>query len=54
MLGSCKSFFDPCGPAHGSGRFGHHGRGNSCPYHPLAMPYGRGYNTCCYDSYLNN
>jgi hypothetical protein len=64
MFGSCKSFFDPCGPlpcnggGHGHGKFGTHrfGRGGlgDCPRHPYAAPYGTGYNGCVYDSYLNH
>lgn len=56
MFGSCRSFFDPCGPVpcngggHGTHRFGKGG----CPSAPYAAPYGTGYNTCCYDSYLNH
>lgn len=43
-FGSCKSFFDPCGPTCG-GRG--HGRGSlfgdRCPTYPLAQPYGTGW-----------
>lgn len=63
FFGSCKSFFDPCGPTvggHGGG-FGH-GRGcggglfgGHCPGAPIL---GRGpagpFNPCVYDSYANH
>ena len=54
MFGSCKSFFDPCGPKAGKGHGGlFHNRANCAP-HPFATPYGMGYNGCVYDSYLNH
>jgi hypothetical protein len=52
IFGSCKSFFDPCGPQPcGTGRFFNK---QKCPPHPFASPYGTGYNGCNYDSYLNH
>ena len=61
IFGSCKSFFDPCGPlpagGHGGGcgHCGGHGRfGRNCPILAPNPPYGTGYNGCCYDSYLNH
>jgi hypothetical protein len=58
IWGSCKSFFDPCGPK-GCGGGGLCGGGlfrnrQNCAAHPMAVPYGTGYNGCCYDSYLNH
>jgi hypothetical protein len=52
MFGSCKSFFDPCGPGLGGG----HGRGHGsrCGTFPFGTPYGHGYNGCVYDTYLNH
>jgi hypothetical protein len=54
IFGSCKSFFDPCGPlpCNGHGKSGLF-RG-SCPTHPYAQPYGTGFNPCVYDSYHNH
>jgi hypothetical protein len=66
MFGSCKSFFDPCGPqpcggGFGTGRFrGGHKCGGGlcgggrCPDHPFGTPYGTGHNGCKYDSWLNH
>ena len=61
MFGSCKSFFDPCGPrpCGGFGRGHGHGRcgglfGAYCPDTPYGTPYGRGHNGCVYDSWLNH
>jgi hypothetical protein len=61
MFGSCKSFFDPCGPqpcdGFGGGRFrgGHGGLcgGNRCPAPPFGTPYGIPHSHCRYDSWLN-
>lgn len=50
MYGSCKSFFDPCGPL--PLEFGRHKQ--KCPLHPYATPYGTPYNGCCVDTYLNH
>lgn len=55
IFGTCKSFFDPCGPipcgANGSrlgGRFsGKH------MIHPFGSPYNVGCTGCSYDSFLN-
>ncbi|MBA4062222.1 MAG: hypothetical protein C0501_00685 [Isosphaera sp.] len=54
IFGSCKSFFDPCGPlpCEGHGKFGLFR--NPCPTHPYARPYGTGFNTCQYDTYHNH
>lgn len=64
VFGSCKNFFNPCGPkpcgscAGGCGAGGcgggcgglfHH-----CPTFPLGKPYGSPHNGCCYDSYANH
>lgn len=51
MFGSCKSFFNPCGPG---GIGGGHGLGGRCGRLPYGTPYGTGFNTCNYDSYLNH
>jgi len=61
MFGSCKSFFDPCGPSgNGHGRHGgrcgggfggHHDR---CGNWSFGAPYGHGCNPCIYDSFLNH
>lgn len=55
MFGSCKKFFDPCGPV-GNGCGNGHGRGHGprCGVHPFGKPYSNGYNGCNYDSYLNH
>lgn len=51
VFGSCKSFFDPCGP----GSLGGGKCGGKCGGAPI---YGHGprvgYNPCVYDSYLNH
>jgi hypothetical protein len=59
IFGSCKSFFDPCGPKHGGGWGGGHGRiggghGSRCGIAPFGTPYGTGQNMCHYDSFLNH
>jgi hypothetical protein len=49
-FGSCKGFFNPCGPTCGYGSLFHH-----CPQLPLNPPYGTGW--FCprqYDSYANH
>lgn len=49
-FGSCKNFFNPCGPTWGSGLFG-----NKCPKTPFAAPFGEGWH--CprqYDSFTNH
>ncbi len=51
FFGSCKSFFSPCGPVPCQGCGGHLGK---CGAFPYGRPYANGYNTCCYDSYLNH
>jgi len=61
MFGSCKSFFEPCGPGgNGHGRHGggcggglggHHDR---CGFWSFGSPYGHGCNPCIYDSFLNH
>jgi hypothetical protein len=58
IFGSCKGFFNPCGPVCGYGGLGHggglFGRG-CCPTVPFNPPYGTGW--CCprqYDSYANH
>ncbi len=57
-LGSCKSFFNPCGPVPcniwGNPSACRGGGCQHCGVHPYAKPYGTGYNTCVYDSYLNH
>jgi hypothetical protein len=64
MFGSCKSYFDPCGPqpcgGSGTGRFrgGHKCggglfHGGNCPDHPFGTPYGIPHSHCKYDSWLN-
>jgi hypothetical protein len=59
VFGSCRSFFDPCGPRPLNCGLGHGfgvgcGRGGCC-FTPV---YGTGscgpFNTCLYDSYLNH
>jgi hypothetical protein len=52
MFGSCKSFFNPCGPLPLGGLRG--GHGGKCPTTPFGTPYGVGYNACIYDTYLNH
>ncbi len=56
MFGSCKSFFEPCGPTPCNG--GHCGKARfgckACGIHPFGQPYGTVYNGCGYDSYLNH
>lgn len=57
MFGSCKSFFNPCGPIPCNGIGGGSGSGGGCKHcgvFPYGKPYGTGYNTCSYDSYLNH
>ena len=59
ILGSCRSFFNPCGPIPCNGLaahpFGHGCNGcNKCPAYPYGQPYGHGYNTCVYDTYMNH
>jgi hypothetical protein len=61
MFGSCKSFFNPCGPGgnghgHGFGRGGHGGGGihGRCGGWTFATPYGTGFNHCVYDTFLNH
>ena len=58
MFGSCKSFFNACGPLSGGhggkGGHGHGGRGGHCGTLPLGTPYGTGANMCHYDSFLNH
>jgi hypothetical protein len=58
-FGSCKGFFNPCGPVCGYDGLGGHGhlfgRGGCCPTLPFNAPYGTGW--CCprqYDSYANH
>ncbi len=65
IFGSCKNFFNPCGPkpcgswaggcgAGGCGAGGcGHGHGH-CPTFPYGTPYGKPYCSCIYDSYLNH
>jgi hypothetical protein len=50
-FGSCKSFFNPCGPIPCNGAGGHC---NHCGVFPFAAPYGKGYSSCVYDSYMNH
>jgi hypothetical protein len=52
-LGSSKSFFNPCGPIP-CNIWGTPSVCNKCGVMPFAKPYGTGYNTCNYDSYLNH
>jgi hypothetical protein len=63
IFGSCKSFFDPCGPqpCGGCGGGGRGGKGcggglfnRNCPPHQFGQPYGTPFNGCVYDSYLNH
>ncbi len=49
MFGSCKSFFNPCGPIPCGG-----GCAGKCGSFPFGKPYGSGYNGCTYDSYLQH
>lgn len=55
IFGSCKSFFNPCGPIPCNG-LGGTGGGclGKCGSFPYGKPYGNGYNNCVYDSYLNH
>jgi hypothetical protein len=55
MFGSCKSFFDPCGPnGGGHGRHGGGGLGR-CHGWNFGSPYNQGnWNHCTYDSFLNH
>lgn len=51
IFGSCKSFFNPCGPIPcGGACSGSH----KCGKYPYGTPYGKGFNTCVYDSNLNH
>ena len=52
VFGSCKSFFNPCGPIPCGGGVG--AGCQRCGKYPFGTPYGKGYNTCVYDSYLNH
>ncbi len=62
MFGSCKSFFDPCGPSgNGHGRHGGRCGGGLGGHHDRCgtWTFGTGYNThgcnpCVYDSFLNH
>jgi hypothetical protein len=60
VFGPCKSFFAPCGGLHYGGCGGGHGGGLSCWRGGCATPvygtgrYPHGFNTCCYDSYVNH
>jgi hypothetical protein len=56
IFGSCQSFFDPCGPIPAQGpRCGKAKFGCApCGIHPFGQPYGKPYNGCVYDSYLNH
>jgi hypothetical protein len=56
MFGSCKSFFDPCGPSgNGHGRHGGGGHGNRCGDWSFGAPYNTGnWTHCVYDSFLNH
>ena len=65
IFGSCKSFFDPCGPVPCDGGGGKHagkhgglfgGRlGGCCGIQPFGSPYNNGgWNHCTYDSFLNH
>jgi hypothetical protein len=63
MFGSCKSFFDPCGPSGNGHGFGGHGRcggglfgghGDRCGTWTFGSPYSHGCNPCVYDSWLNH
>ena len=47
IFGSCKSFFNPCGPIPYNG-FGH------CGVYPYGKPYATGFNGCTYTSYLDH
>jgi hypothetical protein len=48
-FGSCKNFFQPCGPSW-CGPFGHH-----CPVTPFNAPWGQGFGCPrAYDSYANH
>lgn len=60
IFGSCKNFFNPCGPKPfgagsgcGNGACGNGGCSH-CGAFPLGKPYGKCYNGCVYDSYLNH
>jgi hypothetical protein len=61
MFGSCRNFFDPCGPKP-CGDGGRRGRcggglggicGGKCPTTPFGQPYGTPHSGCRYDSWLN-
>jgi hypothetical protein len=69
VFGSCKSFFNPCGPlplGHGNGNGcgnghgggcgngGGHGLGGKCGIFPLGKPYNVGTHGCVYDSFLDH
>ena len=63
MFGSCKSFFNACGPngnGHGHGRCGGHGGGlgghhDRCGTWTFGTPYNAGgWTHCVYDSFLNH
>src|SRR5580704_1774113 len=51
IFGSCKSFLNPCRPIPCNG-FGP--ACSKCRVFPYGKPYGNGFNTCVYDSYLNH
>ena len=61
MFGTCKSFFDPCGPVPCEDRGWNLGKrlGSKfggkcgCGVHPFGSPYNTGCNACTYGSYAN-
>ncbi len=52
-LGSSKSFFNPCGPVP-CNIWGSSSICQKCGVFPYGKPYGTGFNTCNYDSYMNH
>jgi len=62
MFGTCKSFFDPCGPLPCEDKGWNLGKclgnkfrhGGCCGIHPFGKPYNTGCNMCTYDSFLNH
>lgn len=56
IFGTCKSFFDPCGPAPCGDRgwnLGKHLGGGKHKLHSFGSPYNVGCTGCNYDSFLN-
>jgi hypothetical protein len=53
FFGSCKSFFNPCGPIPCNG-LGGSGGCNKCGVYPYGKPYATPFNGCAYSSYQNH